>query len=284
MTHPNKMKGTPEYEAWRQKLRESHKGHIPWNKGIPLSENHKAKVVEARKRQIFTPETRAKLSESRKGRVFTPETRKKISDAQKGKPRWTPEDRARMSEQRIGHTLSDEQKAKRKKFTLSEQTKARMSVTRKGRTKTAEHRAKISAGEKGKLVLAETREKLRINWSLLSEEEKTKRIITMQDAAMHTLQSKLEDIIASRLDEQGIVYERQKRIGWYKVDFYIPDENRIIEVNGCYWHCCQQCGRERGNGEKKREEDTRRYEYLHRKGYAVDIVWEHDLSSKSRQK
>lgn len=55
-------------------------GKIPWNKGIPRSEETKKKISESNKKKIAT------LSQHwNKGRVRTEEMRKKISDAQKGK-------------------------------------------------------------------------------------------------------------------------------------------------------------------------------------------------------
>lgn len=44
------------------------KGNTPWNKGIPHTEETKAKIKEKRKKQIFTKETREKLSKARKGK------------------------------------------------------------------------------------------------------------------------------------------------------------------------------------------------------------------------
>ncbi len=46
--------------------------------------------------------------------------------------------------------------------------------------------------------------------------------------------SSVEDLFARILDEQGIIYERQKVIGRCRVDFYLPASNAVIEIQGCY--------------------------------------------------
>lgn len=38
------------------------------------------------------------------------------------------------------------------------------------------------------------------------------------------------------LDDLGITYERQKGIGPYACDFYVPSANLVIEADGAYWH------------------------------------------------
>lgn len=181
------------------------------------------------------------------------------------------------------------------------EVQANMSVSRKGRTKSLEHRAKISAGEKGKVVSEEAKAKMRgrkwteeakanmstaqkARWQNWPEEKRQAQLERIRDAAPSekNYQSWIEDYYAQQLDAQGIAYERQKKIGWYLIDFYIESENRVIEINGCYWHCCEQCGyTETFPG--KSEKDEKRHAYLRRKGYVVDVIWEHDLPRKPRQ-
>lgn len=61
--------------------------------------------------------------------------------------------------------------------------------------------------------------------------------------------------MAELLDTAGISYEWQHRIGRYVVDFYLPDVNAVIEVDGVYWH---------PNGP-----DERRDSYLRHKGVSA---------------
>ena len=101
------IKHPPISEETRKKMSAAKMGHRSWNKGILHSEEIKRKIREARKRQIFTEETRNKMSMSHKGKpctwrkgltgIFSEETLVKFSIAQK--KLWAdPEHRRKMSE------------------------------------------------------------------------------------------------------------------------------------------------------------------------------------------
>lgn len=73
--------------------------------------------------------------------------------------------------------------------------------------------------------------------------------------------------MAEILDAAGIRYEWQHRIGRYVVDFYLPDANAVIEVDGVYWH---------PNGP-----DERRDAYLRGRGIAaVHHVTDRELQER----
>jgi G:T-mismatch repair DNA endonuclease (very short patch repair protein) len=57
-------------------------------------------------------------------------------------------------------------------------------------------------------------------------------------------------------------------------DFFVPAENLLIEVNGCFVHGCPDCGH---GDELKLWKDRVRLDALTRAGYNVDVVWEHEL-------
>jgi very-short-patch-repair endonuclease len=42
--------------------------------------------------------------------------------------------------------------------------------------------------------------------------------------------------MAALLEEAGVSYEPQVRFGRYVADFYLPETNVVIEVDGVYWH------------------------------------------------
>ena len=81
-------------------------------------------------------ETRRKMSESLKGHKCNEETKRKISDANKGKIR-SEEQRNNISTSLKGRTLSEEHRrkigeaSKGRKYTLSEETRKKMSEVRK---------------------------------------------------------------------------------------------------------------------------------------------------------
>lgn len=254
------------------------KGHVPHNKGKPMSEEQKiklrkfkpteeqnAKNSEWHKGRKRSPEILAKQSASLMGHSVSPETRKKISEAQKGRKK-SLEAIAKASASKRGKPSN------RKGAILSEETRAKLSASLTGRPGLK--------GYKHTQEFSQKRSEInRKQWAMRTEEEKRAHLDKLHEGARDITDSWIENAYAQLLDLQSIVYERQKRIGWYRVDFYIPSENRVIEVNGCYWHCCDTCGYTDAHP-NKREKDTKRYEYLKGKGYIVEVVWEHDLPRK----
>jgi len=92
---------TPQH---KQRISESNKGKVAWNKGIPATEEEKQRMKEIRAKQINKPrseetknkisntlmnhfvsdETKQKISESHTGKKLSTETKKKLSIANKG--------------------------------------------------------------------------------------------------------------------------------------------------------------------------------------------------------
>ena len=73
-------KFTPEQ---RQRLSESHKGRVAWNKGKHFDEAYKKKMSEKLKGRKKSEEWKRKISESTKGRIISEAQRKKISETLK---------------------------------------------------------------------------------------------------------------------------------------------------------------------------------------------------------
>lgn len=79
-------------DEFRQKISELHKGKTPWNKGVPMPDWLKEKLLATHIGKKHSEETRKKMSKARVGRKpmlgkhHSEETRKRISKALKGKP------------------------------------------------------------------------------------------------------------------------------------------------------------------------------------------------------
>lgn len=58
-------------------------------------------------------------------------------------------------------------------------------------------------------------------------------------------------------------------------DFINEDKKQIIEVYGCFWHCCKKCGHT--NRDKRHQKDALRINKFKDLGYSVLIIWEHEL-------
>ena len=109
--------------------------------GRPKSPDHRAKMAEANRRRVWTPESRAKASASHMGKP----------SANKGKPK-SPEHRAKISASLMGHRDSDETRAKKRASHLGVKRDpaigAKISASLKGKPKSPEYRAALSASRR----------------------------------------------------------------------------------------------------------------------------------------
>src|SRR6266568_381542 len=178
----------------------------------------------------------------------------------------------------------------------------------------------ISRSRKGKALSQEYKDKLKASWDKLTPEEKAKRAEKWQQAGTQSLTgrpnkghqewfaslseeerdaflrpwieagqkgrgsyepSRPEAMVAADLQAKGLYVIPQWYIGKYRVDFWLPDQNAVVEVYGCFWHQCEKCGHTKGYDGKSMEEiqkaDEKRVAYIKSKGYAVAIIWEHDI-------
>lgn len=308
-------KGTPEYDAWKNSPEYAERNRLisEAKKGKLFSAQAKKNMSAAQrsayaaltdeekenrratnnlvtgKGEIWrgrhhTDETKAKLADQRigkspinKGQPMSDEQRKKLSDAAQKRPPRSPESLASFIA--AGHKSSQTPEARAKQsmslrgHPVSDETKKKIKAKRKGqpptflgKTHTDEAKAKMS-------VSTSIAQKSR--YAAMSVEDRAHLAVKrMATIPMHS--TSIENFVADQLDRLGIAYIRQKQFWYYIVDFFLPDFDLVIEVNGCYWHCCDQCGHSNAHG-GKREKDTKRYEYLTKRGYSVGIIWEHDL-------
>ena len=90
----------------------------------------------------------------------------------------------------------------------------------------------------------------------------------------------IEKIVKSVLDEQGILYVFNQQLDSYRPDFLIVGDNKIIEVQGDYWHCNPYIYK---NGPKDAIQLRHVINDYYKKcfylssGYKVLYVWEHDI-------
>jgi DNA mismatch endonuclease (patch repair protein) len=83
-------------------------------------------------------------------------------------------------------------------------------------------------------------------------------------------------IVESLLVEAGLLgFVREYAIGFYHIDEAFPDLKLAIEVDGCYWHGCSECGM------KPRTDvaylDKSKTSYLVNRGWLVIRIKEHEI-------
>ena len=75
------------------------------------------------------------------------------------------------------------------------------------------------------------------------------------------------------LQSVNFQYKKQYKVGKKRPDFYLPDFNLLVEIDGCWAHGCKE---HRPDSQKEDKfEDKQRY-YTARGFYSIRI-WEHDL-------
>ena len=170
--------------------------------------------------------------------VRTPEIRKAMSDAHKGKS-WghhSEESKRKIGEaNRIALTG-------RKGNHLSEATKKKISESNRKTQK--EKWAKIPKDEKYKILE---------NW--------------MKAGCAKNQDTSIEVAVQNELELLGVEFEKQKHIGPYFIDIFIPAKSVAIECDGDYWH----------SFEDRKEKDKMRDEWLEEQGIVVIRLPEHAI-------
>jgi len=128
-------------------------------------------------------------------------------------------------------------------------------------------------------------------WKNLSDEEKEKHVEKVFSSQKYEseLEDKFEENVLKKLldDEQ---YRKQCFISGKAFDFYVPNSNLLVEVNGDYWHANPEIYDESDiisypGGEvvvgEIRKRDQSKINLAEKTGYNVLEVWESDIENKT---
>lgn len=79
------------------------------------------------------------------------------------------------------------------------------------------------------------------------------------------------------MEEHGVHgFLTEHEVGYYAIDEARPDLKVAVEVDGCYWHSCPQCGL---NGPRENlRTDKSKTTYLINRGWSVLRFWEHEVN------
>jgi len=225
------------------------KGHVPWIKGKKHKPESLKKMSESKKGEKHNlfgkkhkPETIQKMRESHLGKKMSIESIKKMSDAKKKNPTryWL---------------------GKKMPLEYCKKLKGRISPM-KGKKHKPETIEKISNAHKGKTMSIDTRKKMKYNRQF--------QVFPLTD-------TKPERITQIALSLQNIPYKKhipfEMPWGFHQVDIFI-EPNIVLEVDGCYWHGCTECGYSNPEKTKKDQHVTTE---LERQGLRVFRFWEHEI-------
>lgn len=193
----------------------------------------------------------------------------------------TQETKDRISMKLIGHIVTQEQRDKSSK-------------TQRGRVLSDEHIKKIGVASKRhwqdpeyrKIIVEATTKQ----WQdpVLAEIMVTRSLEGNQKSRPNGPEKKVVEILKSISTNIKYVGD-----GAYWIpstgknpDFIDEDRKLIIEVYGCYWHCCKKHfpdveGRD-SIIEKQYRKDQQRINKFKKLGYSVLIIWEHELKYPER--
>lgn len=172
---------------------------------------------------------------------------------------------------------------------MSEESRAKLSATRRGRQLSgmyvsghrswwkgkrlnAEHRARISAGLKGHIRSVEHLEHQReaqLRASTPEVRAKQAEAAARNHAAGIYFRgpTSLELALRGLLQTAGLEFEEQVRFGRYVVDAWVPSHGLVFEADGSFWY-----------SHKDKEREARRDAYLMNRGaIAVIHLTEEDL-------
>jgi DNA mismatch endonuclease (patch repair protein) len=161
------------------------------------------------------------------------------------------------------------------------ETRKKMGNSRRGKKHSEEAKIKIGNSHRGKFISEDTKKKICENhWATggpLTEQVKQRlRDVNINHPVKKFTNTSIEIIVADQLKNRNIPF--QQNVGVDRkanVDFLLPDRKMVIECDGCYYHCCSECGFDNWNG--KREKDERKTKLLTESGYKVIRFWEHEI-------
>jgi len=94
--------------------------------------------------------------------------------------------------------------------------------------------------------------------------------IKQKKRGLITEDTKPERMVENYLLFNNILYVKQFKYKYGIADFWLPEDNIIIEVLGNYWHSLPE----------KIEKDKKKISYLKNKGFDVIVMWESDIKNK----
>lgn len=119
------------------------------------------------------------------------------------------------------------------------------------------------------------------NKKYVEENIKELRLSAANARLNHSKTSKVHLLFKDKMIEYGIKdFNTEYIFGYYSIDEADPLSKVAIEVDGCYWHGCEECG---FKGDPRiKNIDKRKETYLKNRGWEIIRVKEHDLKDMDK--
>jgi G:T-mismatch repair DNA endonuclease (very short patch repair protein) len=162
----------------------------------------------------------------------------------------------------------------------TQDTKDNLSIANMGKKLTKECKKLIGKTSEEHWKNPEYSEKIlcsiRNRWKDIEWKEKMlAKMLCGQENRPNNPEKKIIEILKSLSSGIAYVGDGTHWISGMNPDFINIDKKQIIEVFGCFWHCCKKCGHKNRNNQ--RQKDISRINKFKDLGYSVLIIWEHDI-------
>lgn len=271
-------RGYHHSEETLQRMRRPHKRKMPnyvvWNKGLTKEDSRSIRQGAENARK--TKATRnysswaAGLTRATDSRIDA------IARRKEGKP-CSEETKRKISAKLTG----------REGTPCSEERKRQISASNSGRVRTPEMRLQNSLRHRGKVQSEETKRKKSQQRLGCKASEATKqkasisrlKYLEEHKPSFKWFNTKPEQSVKGILEGLGVTYVFQKRVGNRLFDFYLPDFNLLVEVDGVFHHGKHKpkSGKYYEVQLKIRRRDRQKNRLALKEGYALKRVWSDEI-------
>ena len=212
-----------------------------------------------------------------KGQKHTQETKNKMSVTRKGKP--SPM-KGKHHSQKTKDLMKGRQHTQEARDRMSKSRKGRVS-NMKGKQHTQETKDRCREVSLKAWQNSEYRknqvEGMKMHWSdpEWAEKQMNKVLEGNQKVHPNKPEKQVLDILKSLSSDIKYVGDGRHWVSGMNPDFVDEEKKQIIEVFGCFWHCCKKCGHP--NRDKRRQKDAYRIKNFKELGYSVLIIRECEL-------
>jgi len=251
---------------------------------------HYAQKIKEQPRNPYCTVCAARLRSI--GRVFPPEVKAKISASLMGHKgscgMLGKKHSAESIRKRTATIISRYGKypSYKKGHYATEETKRKMSVAAKKRWQSKEYRLKQI--ERLKKMWQDPNSKVNSLEYREFREEVLWRMFKKAPKSNYNGKEQCLDKLLQRICPDQYKYNGAGNLG-FKIFDHTPDfvnvngRKKLINMNGCVWHCCKQCGlvHPMGRSTKSiRTKDRNAIKYAKVLGYKMLVIWEHELKDE----